>query len=147
MPAGHSIHKSVHCDWLAWLQRVIWLPTFWLRCSKGNLTLPLVYLSQKWVSAGINIHYKPNDEISVNIFLLTVPLSLGELLQNIHSPYGCQILYMSKCINVMEAADVKLNRAALSNLKDNTQGLCLCVRVDEDVCELFVRTNQAFYSV
>lgn len=90
---------------------------------KGNLTLPLVYLSQKWVSGGINIHYTPNDEISGNVFLLTVHLSLAELLQNIYSMWGGQILYMSKCINTMEAADVKLNRAALSNLKDNTQGL------------------------
>lgn len=34
---------------------------------KGNVTLPSVYLSQKWVSGGINIHYTENDEKPGNI--------------------------------------------------------------------------------
>ena len=48
---------------------------------KGNVTLPSVYLRQKWVSSGINIHYTPNDAISGNILLLTVHSSSVELLQ------------------------------------------------------------------
>lgn len=46
---------------------------------KANITLPSVYLSQKWVTGGINIHYTPNDAISGNI--LIVHSSSVELLQ------------------------------------------------------------------
>lgn len=95
---------------------------------KGNVTLPSVYLSQKWVSGGINIHYTENDEKPGNIpSMSTHQWSCCRALR------ACmELKYVFKCVNTrmlmgaMQAVGVQLN-ISLSSLKDNTWQISMCV--------------------
>lgn len=61
------------CAVIGWLAAESQLAAYLLAVLfRGNVTLPSVHLSQKWVSGGVNILYTPNDAISGNILLLTV---------------------------------------------------------------------------
>lgn len=53
---------------------------------KGNVTLPSVSISQKWVSGGIYIHCTPNDEITRNILLRPVHSPSDKLQQSLFKP-------------------------------------------------------------
>lgn len=63
LPAGQPL-----CAAIGWFVGESQLAVHLLAAMfKGNVTLPSVYLSQKWVSGGINIHYTKNDEKPGNI--------------------------------------------------------------------------------
>lgn len=72
------------CAAIGWFAAASQLAAYLLALMfKGNVTLPSVYLRQKWVRGGINIHYTPNDAISGNIPVLTVrSLSVEQLLRH-----------------------------------------------------------------
>lgn len=66
-PAGQTLHRSLRYNWLVCCSESAGCVYLLAPMFKGNVTLPSVDLSQKWVSGGINIHYTENEEESGNI--------------------------------------------------------------------------------
>lgn len=67
LPAGQPLRRSPCYDWLVCCRESAGCVYLLAPMFKGNVTLPSVDLSQKWVSGGINIHYTENEEECGNI--------------------------------------------------------------------------------
>lgn len=123
------------CAAIGWLVAENQLAVYLLAAMfKGNVTLPSVYLSQKWVSGGINIHYTENDEKSGNIpSLSTHQWSRCRALRacmELKRVFKCTNAQLLMC--AMQAVGVQLN-ISLSSLKiicgRACVSVCVCGRV------------------